>query len=513
MSESQPSRLNICMVSSEAVPYAKTGGLADVVGALAVEFSRLGHDVILVIPGYRQLATAGSIRKEVVRMGVPTVSGAVDVGIQEILAIKTPSSARMGRLRIFVISHDASFHRSGLYQENGVDYPDNLERFSLFCRAVMEWLVRLAEHESWRTDILHLHDWQTALCAAYLKTLYRTTRAFENARTILTVHNLGYQGLFPGKSFAATGLPVQYFVPKYLEFYGSVNLLKGGLVFSDALTTVSPTYSREIQTKEFGFGLEGVLLERKNVLHGIVNGIDDSLWNPATDPYLRHHYSVEDLAGKTRCKSDLQKEVSLPQRNVPLLAVIARLTSQKGIDLLVALMPELAELDLQLVILGTGDREYEQAFTEWAERYPKKIAFKQAFDEGLAHRIEAGADLFLMPSRYEPCGLSQLYSLRYGTVPIVRKTGGLADTVTNYAPLAAKAKRSTGFVFVDSNPESLLTSILLALEVYRDKAEWRGIATAGMQQELNWQQSAAKYLALFQAVALQGKQPESLPGR
>ncbi|MBX3237344.1 MAG: glycogen synthase GlgA [Nitrospiraceae bacterium] len=498
------------MASSEAVPFAKTGGLADVVGALAVEFCRLGHDVNLLIPGYRQLLAAASHRKEVARLVVPTVSGMAKVGIHEISAGGESQPAGAGRLRIFAISHDASFDRAGLYQEGGADYPDNLERFSLFCRAVMEWLVFLGEHESWYADILHLHDWQTALCAAYQKTLYQTTSAFKNLRTILTVHNLGYQGLFPGKSFPTTGLPVQYFGPKHLEFYGSVNLLKGGLVFSDALTTVSPTYSREIQTKEFGFGLEGVLEERKGVLHGIVNGIDDSLWNPATDPHLRYHYSVEDLSGKARCKSDLQKEVGLPQQSVPLLSVIARLTSQKGIDLIVALLPELIELDLQLVVLGTGDQMYERTLTEWAERYPKKIAFRQAFDEGLAHRIEAGADLFLMPSRYEPCGLSQLYSLRYGTVPIVRKTGGLADTVCNYAPVAAKAKRSTGFVFVDSSSESLLASIMLALEVYRDKAEWRGIATAGMRQELNWQQSAAKYIQLFHSVSRKEQQPGNL---
>jgi starch synthase len=400
-------------------------------------------------------------------------------------------------LRAFALYHDPFFNRSDLYQEAGRDYTDNLERFAFFCRAVMDFVITLADRESWCPDILHAHDWQTALCPVYLKTIYRTNPFLAHVRCVFTLHNLGFQGLFPADRFPVIGLGANYFTPQYLEFYGSVNLLKGGIVFADGLTTVSPTYSREIQNAQYGFGLEGVLAARRDVLHGIVNGIDDEIWNPRTDPYLSHHYSAEQWEGKALCKSELQRELGLPRRRVPLLAVIARLTSQKGIDLVINVLPDLVELKLHIVILGTGDSAYEQQFFDWSRRYPKQISFKKMFDERMAHRIEAGADILLMPSRYEPCGLSQLYSLRYGTVPIVRKTGGLADTVTNYTPLGMKEMRATGFTFAEPNSEAFLTSVMLALQVFRAKSQWKQIATTGMRQDLGWLRSAEKYIDLF----------------
>ena len=491
--------LNICMVASEVVPLAKTGGLADVVGALAVEFAKLGHDVCVMVPAYRHIDELGYQMTEGVHLPVPTGQGVIDARVQEIFApplqVKGP-----GRLRVFVVRHDPFFSRTGLYQEAGRDYPDNLDRFAGFSRAVMEMLIHLGENDGWQADVLHVHDWQAALCAVYLRTIYQGRPTLSRTRSVFTIHNLGYQGLFPATQFPLTRLPPHLFTPPALEFYGHVNVLKGGLVFADLLTTVSPTYSQEIQTPEYGCGLEGVITERRQVLSGIVNGIDTDAWNPATDPHVVAPYSVSDLSGKVRCKKALQRELGLRPLKGPLLGVIARLTSQKGIDLVIDVLPDLMELDLQVVILGTGDPHYEQQVRELADRYPGKIVVRNVFDEGLAHRIEAGADLFLMPSRYEPCGLSQLYSLRYGTVPVVRKTGGLADTVVGYTPRAFKESRTTGFSFTDSSSASLLTCVLLALSVYRKKADWHRIVRTGMEQDLSWSRSAAIYLQLFRDV-------------
>ena len=498
--------LKICMVSSEVVPFAKTGGLADVVGALATEFARLGHDVCVLLPAYRQVDALGYQVVDYARLAVPTAQGLVEARIQERTGPHSHVTGS-GRLRVLTVRHDAFFSRSGLYQEAGHDYPDNLERFAFFCRAVMELLVHFGEKDGWQADLLHVHDWQAALCAVYLRTLYQAKSALSNIRSVLTIHNLGYQGLFPAEHFSLTGLPAHLFTPAALEFYGKLNLLKGGLVFADLLTTVSPTYSEEIQTPEYGCGLEGVISGRKDVLHGIVNGIDAEIWNPAKDPHLPTQYSLSDMSGKARSKKGLQRELKLRTDKGPLVGVIARLTGQKGIDLVIDIIPELMELDVQVVILGTGDVKYEQLVRELAERYPGRLAVRNVFDEGLAHRIEAGADMFLMPSRYEPCGLSQLYSLRYGTVPIVRKTGGLADTVVNYTPSAFKGSRVTGFSFTDTSADSLLTCLLLALSIYRKKADWHRIVRAGMEQDLSWARSAEIYLRLFQEL-LEGKAPQ-----
>ncbi|MDR4479744.1 MAG: glycogen synthase GlgA [Nitrospira sp.] len=500
--------LKICMVSSEVVPFVKTGGLADVVGALAIEFARLGHDVCVVLPGYRQIDALGYPQTDYARLAVPMGQGLIEAQIREVAG---PHSRMMGsgRLRVLTIRHDPFFARSDLYQEAGLDYPDNLDRFTFFCRAVMELLVHVSEKDRWSADLLHVHDWQAALCAVYLRTLYGATPSLRDVCSVLTIHNLGYQGLFPAEQFSLTGLPAQLFAPSALEFYGRVNLLKGGIIFADLLTTVSPTYSQEIQTPEYGCGLEGVISERKGVLHGIVNGIDLDIWNPASDPHLPSQYSLSDMSGKARCKNQLQRELKLRMEKVPLFGVIARLISQKGIDLVIEVIPELMELKVQMVILGTGDGRYERQVRELAERYPGRLAIRNVFDEGLAHRIEAGADMFLMPSRYEPCGLSQLYSLRYGTVPIVRATGGLADTVVNYTPSTYKGSRATGFTFTDPSAASLLTSLLLALSVYRKKADWHRIVKAGMEQDLSWSRSAERYLQLFQEL-VQGRDGAAL---
>jgi len=487
--------LNICMVASEVVPLAKTGGLADVVGALAVECASLGHDVAVVLPAYRQVDALGYEMADLCTLSIPTKNLALDIRIQQVF-VPTLRVAGPGRLRVFVVRHDPFFSRPGLYQEAGRDYPDNLDRFVLFCRSVMELLLHLHATEQWRTDLLHLHDWQAALCAVYLRTLYHTRPSLSRTRSVLTIHNLGYQGLFPAEEFPATGLSGNVFTPAALEFYGRVNVLKGGLVFADRLTTVSPTYSQEIQTAEYGCGLEGVISERKSVLSGIVNGIDANLWNPTNDQYLPAPYTASDLSGKARCKQALQREVGLRSLKGPLLAVIARLTSQKGIDLVIDILPELMALNVQMVILGTGDPVYERQVRELGERYAGRVAVRNVFDEGLAHRIEAGADMFLMPSRYEPCGLNQMYSLKYGTLPIVRATGGLDDTVQQYDEASGAG---TGFKFWEPSSSAIYFTVGWAVSTYYDRPQHiQQMVQAAMAQDYSWEKSAAEYVRMYE---------------
>jgi len=482
------------MVTSEAVPYAKTGGLADVAGALPIELARLGHDVRLVLPRYHPSSGdtyAGF--KDWGHLTVPTPAGSLVADIEQGRLQARSSDVS---IPVYAVRHDPFFARNGLYGEKGADYPDNLERFAFLSRTTMELIAALGEG-GWAPDILHGHDWQTSLCAAYRRTLYAGRKSFEHLHTVLTIHNLGYQGVFPAAEYPKTGLSWDLFTPAGMEFYGSLNLLKGGLVSADLLTTVSPTYAKEIQEPQYGFGLDGVIRERRESLVGVVNGIDMEVWNPNADPYLAAPYSVSDLKGKQSCKSALQVELGLPVRDVPLIGIVSRLTSQKGLDLVAAIFPDLMTLDIQVALLGTGDPASEALFRSFHLRHPDKLGLLIGFDEGLAHRIEAGADLFLMPSRYEPCGLSQLYSQRYGTVPVVRRTGGLADTVVPYGPQTIRDKQATGFVFDEPAPGALLTAVLLALRVYKDRAEWAVLIEAGMRTDVSVAKSARGYEEVY----------------
>ena len=482
------------MAASEAVPYAKTGGLADVAGVLPGELARLGHEVTLVLPRYRSFHARSHSLRIVGTIPVRTAEGLVDATLEEDLIPAGPGSRPV---RVLAVRHDPYFDREGLYQGPEGDYPDNLARFVFFSRAIIEVLEFLARTGRQLTQVVHLHDWQTALCAMYLKTEAGDRGELQKMKTLLTLHNVGYQGLFPGDQFPTTGLPASLFTPAGLEFYGSVNLLKGGILFSDAVSTVSPTYAKEIMTPAYGFGLEGVLAGRKDGVFGITNGIDVDSWNPETDQYLPARYSGGDLSGKLVCKRELQRELGLPNSEVPLIGAIGRLTSQKGFDLLAEVIPELMALGVQLVILGTGDRDLEERFREAQARYPRQIGVAIGFDEGRAHRMEAGADMLVMPSRYEPCGLSQLYSLRYGTVPIVRKTGGLADTVVPYKPRTVQEGKATGFHFDELSADSLLSTILLAVKVYEDSEAWDSLRKAGMAVDSSWARAAKEYAAVF----------------
>ncbi len=483
------------MAASEAMPYAKTGGLADVLGALPQELAKLGHQVTLVLPCYPAFLARRQSLKQIAQLRIPITGGMADVTLEQEM-VSVPGSAHP--LTVVAVRYDPFFDRPGLYQSADGDYPDNLDRFVLFCRAVLETLKVLSINGE-PVDLLHLHDWQTALCAVYLKAIPQESPALRQVKTILTLHNVGYQGIFPGEQFSKIGLPPALFSPTGLEFYGSVNLLKGGIIFADAVSTVSRTYAKEIVTPEYGSGLEGVLAGRVDGIHGITNGIDVTVWNPSTDSYLPAHYSSDDTTNKRACKRALQRELGLPSAKAPLLAAIGRLTYQKGFDLILSLLPELMELDVQVAILGTGDSALEEDFRAMKAAYPDRIGLLLGYDEGLAHRIEAGADMLVMPSRYEPCGLTQLYSLRYGTVPIVRRTGGLADTVIPYKPSTMRAKQATGFHFIEASADAALTAIMLALEVFKDKKAWREMIAAGMSSDLSWMQVAKRYEEFYRS--------------
>jgi len=486
--------LNLLIAASEAIPYAKTGGLADVAGALPQEFAKLGHNVILLLPRYQSLTESGRTFRPIATLPVPTAQGLIQATIEEDVI---PIAGHQTGVRVWAVRHDPYFDRLGLYQERGIDYPDNLDRFVFFCRSIIEIMIYLQTERQWKTNLLHLHDWQTSLCAVYLKTVDRERAALDNAKTVLTLHNVGYQGMFPGGEFPKTGLPPSLFTPEGLEFYGSVNLLKGGILFSDYLTTVSPTYAKEILTSEGGLGLDGVLRHRQAQLKGILNGIDVDLWNPETDPELPALYTAKNRNGKLTCKRALQREFNLPEADVPVLGAIGRMTSQKGFDLIEKAIPKLVTLDAQFVMLGTGDPAYEDNFKTLQACYPDQVGVRIGFDEGLAHRIEGGADMFVMPSKYEPCGLSQLYSLRYGTVPVVSKTGGLVDTVVPLTGAKSHAGRATGFHIENHTTESLLLSLRNAVQTFSDSNLWNKLIENGMSSDVSWSRSAKTYDKLF----------------
>jgi starch synthase len=476
--------MKILMVASEAVPFSKTGGLADVAGALPQALQGLGHEVGVVLPLYRmtKLDHPDTLFPGLtIPVGPQTHFPAVRTAVQK-------------GVRFYFVDFPPFFDRAALYGTPGGDYPDNAERFALFSRAALE-IAQLHFHP----DVLHCHDWQSALVPVLLRSVYGRSAALGRAAVLFTIHNLGYQGLFARDALRQIGLPDSLFTIDGLEFYGKVNLLKGGLVFSDAINTVSRGYAREIQTEEYGFGLDGLLRHRSLVLSGILNGVDYSHWNPATDRHLAARYGPDDLGGKRECKRDLLAAFGLPEANLnrPVVGIVSRLSAQKGADLIAEVAPELMALDLYLVVLGSGDTVYEDLFRGLAARYPDKVGSRIAYDDALAHKIEAGSDIFLMPSRYEPCGLNQIYSLKYGTVPVVRATGGLDDTVEQLDPATGAG---TGFKFQDYSGQAMLGAIRAALETYRDAGLWRALMLHGMAQDYSWDASAAQYVRLYEGL-------------
>jgi starch synthase len=477
--------MKILFVAPEVSPFARTGGLGDVAGALPQALKRLGHDVRVIMPLYRAVDVKRHRLREIAGgIGVATGAGSQQVDVLG----GHPSDG----VPVYFIRHDPSFDRDGLYQgASGEDFPDNAERFALFCRAALETSRTL----SFRPEVLHAHDWQTALLPVYLKTVLRSDPFFQGTSTVFTIHNLGYQGVFPPDALPRLQLPLHLFTPAGLEFFGKVNLMKGGLLFADLLTTVSRRYSQEIQTPELGHGLDGVLRERRNDLVGILNGIDPGEWNPAIDPHIAAHYTTADFSGKARCKADLQQRLRLPVRaDVPLLGVISRLAWQKGLDLLHDILDTLMTLNLQLVLLGSGEKTLEAAFLQSASQHPSKFSVTIGFNTPLSHQIEAGADLFLMPSRYEPCGLNQMYSLAYGTIPVVRATGGLDDTIVQFDPETGKGN---GFKFEEASAGAFLQAIRVAVALFQEKAQWSRLVTNAMAADFTWDRSAEEYEQVY----------------
>jgi len=471
------------MIASEAVPFAKTGGLADVAGALPVALARLGHHVTLALPRYRGV-TAGQLAE---RFAVTLGRRTFDAGF-----VEAPMSEGAGAL---LIDCPELYDRPELYGVGNDDYPDNALRFAFLARAALEFTGRRGP----RPDVLHAHDWQAGLAPVYLRTLYATHPVLGGVPAVFTIHNLAYQGLFPPETLPAVGLGWELFAVDGLEYWGRVSYLKGGINFSKVVTTVSKKYAKEIQTPEFGFGFDGILRQRAKDLVGILNGIDVDAWNPADDPLLPAHYSATDLSGKRVAKARLLEVMGLPSRGDvverPLVGMISRLVDQKGFDLLAELANELPRLDATFVLLGSGDPRYEQMWTALATAHPDRIAVRIGFDDPLAHLVEAGADIFLMPSRFEPCGLNQMYSLRYGTVPVVGATGGLDDTVDNYN---RRTRKGAGFKFRDGDSRALVTALRSALELYARPREWRALQVTGMQQDHSWDASAREYVKTYE---------------
>ncbi len=464
------------MAASEAAPYAQTGGLADVLEALPKALAAQGHDVYVVLPRYGQIPLDRA-RRIWDHMPVWVGGRGFHASIWETEDVPP----------VLLVDCPELFDRDGLYGAGGRDHPDNHIRFAAFSQAALGVARNVV-----RPRILHCHDWQTALAITYLRHHCNGDPALLGVRTLFTIHNLGYQGRYGREAFGDLGLDPTLFQADALEFEGDVNLLKGGIRFADRLSAVSPTYAREIQTPEHGFGLDDLLRSRRHLLSGILNGVDYSRWNPETDPYIAAHYSEEDPEGKRACKLDLLRQMGLPEDNLdrPLLGIVSRLADQKGFGLMLDLTPMLLEGDFCLAVLGKGESVYEHYFRSLAAARPDRIAVRVDFDLRLAHRIEAGADMFLMPSRYEPCGLNQIYSLRYGTLPIVRATGGLEDTVDG----------TCGFKFRDFHSHQLWGAIVEALATFRNGSAWRAMMGAAMRKDYSWDVSAARYAELYRSL-------------
>ncbi len=467
------------MVASEAVPFAKTGGLADVVGTLSPALRAQGDEVAILMPCYWGISIEG----------LPLVYDDLRVWFGPSSYTCRVYQANVNGIPYYLADCPPLFGRDGLYGNASGDYPDNYLRFAVLSRVALT-LVR----HTFRAQILHCHDWQAALVPIYLRYLFALDPTFLGIKTILTIHNLGYQGIFPIDCLPEIGLDPSLATSDQLEFYGQVGLLKGGILTSDAITTVSKTYAREIQSPELGFGLDTALRSRSSVLTGVLNGVDYSVWDPATDANIAAHYSADNLEGKRTCKADLLRTFGLPENlDQPLIGIVSRFAGQKGFDLIEEIAGELMSQDVAIAALGTGDPRYEQLFCDLAAAHPEKIGVRIAYDDSLAHKIEAGADMFLMPSLYEPCGLNQIFSLRYGTVPVVRATGGLDDTIDE----------TTGFKFREYSGAALLEVLSQALAAFEKRDTWTAMMRAGMRKDFSWNASAAAYSALYRQVARQ----------
>ena len=493
--------MRILVVASEAVPFAKTGGLADVIGALPRALARLGHRVDVVIPRYRGITAGEESGRVTVRLGGQVADARIWIDGEsgpERSAPHVPgdggSSQTRGNVRTVFIDYPHYYDRDFLYGTAGQDYPDNPERFAFLALAALEWAASIPE----QFDVVHGHDWQAGLVPMLLQSGRAPSRV-STTPAVFTIHNLAYQGVFDASWLPRLGFGWDLMRIDALEYWGRISYLKAGLMFSRLITTVSPRYAQEIQTPELGFGFDGILRYRSADVVGILNGIDYDEWDPARDPHIPEPYDAHNLSTKRTAKRALLERFSIVADDAamarPLIGLVSRLVDQKGFDLLASIADELVRLDAAFVLLGSGERRYEDLWLGLAARHPDRVGAKIGFDEPLAHLIEAGADLFLMPSRFEPCGLNQMYSLRYGTVPLVRAVGGLVDTVRNYNPGTGEG---TGFSFADYSAQALLNTVQWALEIYRDQATWQRIQREGMMQDLSWDASARQYVKVYE---------------
>ncbi|MEW8064761.1 MAG: glycogen synthase GlgA [Candidatus Thiodiazotropha sp.] len=478
--------MKILFASSEATPLIKTGGLADVAGSLPAALNNIGQDCRLILPGYPDVLEKADNLQSLAQLEITGETSPVRI-----------LQGRCGphRVPLYVIDAPHRFNRAGnpYLSPEGMNWPDNAERFSLFCHAVAELALNRIDHD-WQPDVVHANDWQTGLIAPLLSTQ-------ENRpATLFTIHNLAYQGLFDHATFLRLGLPDELWSYHHLEFHDQLSFIKGGIALSDRVNTVSPSYAAEIKTAEFGYGLEGLLNHRKDHFSGVLNGIDYHEWDPTNDRHIDTPYSTESFADKRNNKLALQQEYGLPEdENIQLFGYIGRLVDQKGVDLILQVLPGIMDAGAQIVMLGSGNKDLEHALEKISNRYHSRVGVFIGYDEGLSHRIEAGCDSFIMPSRFEPCGLNQMYSLRYGTVPIVRRTGGLADTVVDVNPTTLVNGSATGFVFDNADGSSLWGAVEHAINFYRRSAtDWEILARTGMQQDFSWEASAQHYLELYQ---------------
>ena len=476
--------MHVLFAASECVPFSKSGGLADVVGALPRAIAALGHQTTVYLPLYRRT-----------QLKEPrTVIASITVPFDDRYRFcAVLDGGKQHGVQYYFIDYPPFYDRDALYGTPLGDYRDNAERFALYCRAVLEAAKVLGV-----PDVFHCHDWQSALIPVLLRTLYDEDPALQGIPAVFTIHNIGYQGVFSPDTLPLLMLPWDLFTISKLEFFGKVNFLKGALVYSDFITTVSRKYAQEIQTVEYGFGLEGVLRSRASSVAGILNGVDYDEWNPAVDPILAARYSAQSLEGKQECRRDLLRRFSLdPQSTAPIVGIVSRFATQKGFDLIALAADRLAHEDVTIVVLGSGDKDYEDLFRRLVRQYPGRFAVKVGYDDEMAHRIEAGADMFLMPSRYEPCGLNQIYSLKYGTVPIVRAVGGLDDTIE---PYDVRTGKGTGFKFQEYTPEALLTAMQAAFALFGKPREWRKLMLNGMARDFSWAVAAREYLRIYDKV-------------
>jgi starch synthase len=481
--------MKILLASSEVHPFSKTGGLADMVGALGRALVNAGHEAIVVTPLYRGIKEKyPALRRVDWKFDLPLGARQAQGGLWEL--------NRHGEAKIYFIEHSGYFDRKGIYLENNISYPDNAERFIFFSKCV----THLARYLPWRADVVHVHDWQVGVVPALI--LQQNREGWGTAPpTVLTIHNLAYQGVFPAEAFTLTNLPPEFFGVDGvgLEFYGLLNCLKGGIVFADKITTVSPRYAREITTEELGCGLDGVLRQQAAKLTGILNGVDYNEWNTTKNPYLFKPYTVARMTGKRNNKLELQRQVALPvDDKIPLFGNISRLAEQKGVDIQLGALEEMLNSNIQFVQLGSGSPEFERGYRDLAARYPRKVSVQFGYNENLSHRIEAGCDFFLMPSRFEPCGLNQMYSLRYGTIPIVRATGGLDDSVTDYGQNPDEAN---GVKFYEYTSRALAKAIRKALAIYERPDLLRQFRRNAMQADFSWSKTVGEYVQVYRQSA------------